>query len=350
MVKKALIATLLVLIGAPAVAADYFLVVPVKGRTQSDIQVVLGQSNLPQGQVGQAYGYDFNQNLQVIGDAHYTGNGVVWSVGQGSLPPGLVLTSVGMLSGAPATAGGATFGIRATYKTKTVEQSYQVEVTSSQPALMQFSGYRAWSDNTLAQSCKDYRYPTDMHRYDGATGDGIYRIQLKAGAVIDTYCDMTNDGGGWTLVMNAVTGQSANWYGATSALNIEALARQSATAKLADSDIQTLTTTALRLRSNDYGIARYVKPQCRYAHQSIPSVGNGCGTTYASIDWTGPKNFNYTGTVATGISDVDVSDDTEYFQTNDTRSFGWFAGDGKPHNYKSGSGFGGGAGFMMWAK
>ncbi|KAJ8413449.1 hypothetical protein AAFF_G00094450 [Aldrovandia affinis] len=47
---------------------------------------------------------------------------------------------------------------------------------------------------TYSQSCKDIR---DKH---GITADGLYYLTSSAGVTYQTFCDMTTDSGGWTLV------------------------------------------------------------------------------------------------------------------------------------------------------
>ena len=60
---------------------------------------------------------------------------------------------------------------------------------------------RRWADNTRACSCEEYIRPSNpAYAYSGATGDGVYSIEI-GGDIFDTYCDMTYDNGGWTLVL-----------------------------------------------------------------------------------------------------------------------------------------------------
>lgn len=129
--KRTLISVSVAMACLGAQAADYYVVTPVPGKTVSTsaIQVSLSQSSIPGGVVGTAYSYNFNQNLQVIGDPGYTGYGVKWSVASGALPAGLSLnTSTGVLSGTPTANGISSFVLNVSYKTKTGTQSYQIPV------------------------------------------------------------------------------------------------------------------------------------------------------------------------------------------------------------------------------
>ncbi|KVP75567.1 LamG domain-containing protein [Burkholderia ubonensis] len=123
-----------------ALAADYLVVVPVKGRTaaapQPAISVTLNPAALPGGLTGEPYdGFDFNTALQVTGDADFKSSGVTWSIVEGALPEGLALSADGRLAGTPTQAGNTTFSVRASYRTKTGQHAYQVVVGTLTVAL-----------------------------------------------------------------------------------------------------------------------------------------------------------------------------------------------------------------------
>ncbi len=119
------------MLAQPVLAAqDFYVVVPVPGRTGAalDITLVLNAGALPEGVVGQAYGgFDFASTLQVTGDKSFNGAGVSWSaVG---LPAGLVLSAAGALSGSPAQAFSGQVQVTATYRGVSQTQDFPLTVT-----------------------------------------------------------------------------------------------------------------------------------------------------------------------------------------------------------------------------
>lgn len=178
------------LAATPVFAADYFVVVPVKGRTAvapaEVITVTLESAPLPQATVGQAYIYDFKPNLMVVGDSSLALNQASWSANS-ALPDGLSLSASGVLSGTPSIeqAAGTELNIAVVYKGKGAQQAYVLKV---QP--MPHSCLAILNTNPQAVS-------------------GVYTIQPQgSGSPIPVYCDMTTAGGGWTLI-----GSFTNWNG-----------------------------------------------------------------------------------------------------------------------------------------
>ena len=79
-------------------------------------------SSLPSGRAGQSY----SQTLSASGSTPIT-----WSVSSGSLPTGLTLSSVGLLSGTPTASGSFTFTVKAANSYGTDLKSYTLSITSS---------------------------------------------------------------------------------------------------------------------------------------------------------------------------------------------------------------------------
>jgi len=80
-------------------------------------------------------------------------------------------------------------------------------------AIKDNGGYRTWGDGTFAKTCSEYRDPSNGYTYTGDTGDGIYTI-APDGIVANGFnvtCNMTVDGGGWTVLMYT-DGATTNSY------------------------------------------------------------------------------------------------------------------------------------------
>jgi len=93
--------------------------------------------------------------------------------------------------------------------------------------VVQAIGGRQWSDGRAGQSCEDYIRPSDPARlYTGATGDGVYQIDPDGTgpiAPVALWCDMTTDGGGWTVIGRTHSGA----YPVTDAAYIDLVANPS---------------------------------------------------------------------------------------------------------------------------
>ncbi len=164
--KKTLLASLLAATSLSAFAADYYVVVPVKGKTNSlsAIKVALQAATLPVAKVGQAYSYDLAQHLLVTGDPTLNLSQATLSTAD-ALPSGLSLASNGVLSGTPTTkTPGASFQVVATYKTQTGQQAYTIVVNGATLDVTQIvggdyhacavttaGGAKCWGNNAYGQ-------------------------------------------------------------------------------------------------------------------------------------------------------------------------------------------------------
>lgn len=228
-----------------------------------NIEVSLAGATLHKATFNKAYNESLLTHLSITGDPSYDPAAARWSLAEGALPAGLALdATTGAVAGTPtaSTTTPLSFKVQADYKGLSAIGSYQMEVMS---AIQDFGTYRAWSDNQLANSCQDYRNPGAGYAYFGATGDGIYRVQPAGQPAINVYCDMTTDGGGWTLMMkqakgdgNTLQGDSTYWtYGTV--LNDTASNLNRSDANMVSSAFSSMVVTQYRLEASNESTRKF---------------------------------------------------------------------------------------------
>ncbi len=216
-------------------AADFYVVVPIKGKTAAavpaaPINVSLQSATLPAGKVGRAYSYDFAQHILVTGDpaldlsqAQLTATG---------LPAGLSLSAAGLLTGSPTVkTSGTSFEVSAAYKSKTGAQTYTVQVrdvgfealtlssaSSSTCAVTPAGAVLCWGynstgqlgDGTLINRSLPTAIPSLVSGATAVASGGSHSCAIVSGAVScwgnDTYGQLGNGAAFSTLTPTPVQG------------------------------------------------------------------------------------------------------------------------------------------------
>lgn len=69
--------------------------------------------------------------------------------------------------------------------------------------IVMIDGVRQFEDGYVPTNALGYLFPKDDdHHYNGATGNGLYKIRIAERAV-DIFCDMTTDEGGWMYLITS---------------------------------------------------------------------------------------------------------------------------------------------------
>lgn len=264
--------------------------------TTAAVAMTLTSATLPGATAGSAYTYDLASGLSVTGDPAYTSASVTWAVVGGALPSGVSLVN-GKLTGTPTAGGTNKFTAQATYKSKQVQADYTL-VTAAVTDIKQFASYRAYGDGSLATSCNGYLHPTAAHTYAGATGDGVYRIQPAGQPAVNVYCDMTVDGGGWTLAVR-IAGNSTG-HRTAAAIGEPTVITGDVLARLSDAQLNAVATTHYRLTQGDTvtGSKVFVQVDAARPWSSINESTALARTISTSISGTYKKTSASSGGVA----------------------------------------------------
>lgn len=205
------VALLLLSVSASAVtAADFKYRVHIYGVKDGSLKLSFSeptQGAIPAAKLGTAYaGFDFSSLLSVTGESSYTGGAQFIAAG---LPDGMSVSTTGLLSGLPSqktTPGGIDFNLVATYKDKTVQETFNLVVNgialeASQVvtgrnrwacALTTAGGVKCWGNNEfgLRGTVNSNTLLTTPSEVSGLTS-GV--VQLAAGR--DHACALLSSGG-----------------------------------------------------------------------------------------------------------------------------------------------------------
>jgi hypothetical protein len=155
----------------------------------ANITVGLAAGTPPQALVGQSYSYDLKPLLSVTGDAAYNGSGVTWSVVSSTLPAGLYLTNDGWIGGTPTAGGTGAITARATYKTVSGQQTYQVVTLNIAVGL---------AAGTPPQGIVGQAYSYNLNPQLSVTGDPAYNgsgvTWSEVSSTLSAGLHLTNDG------------------------------------------------------------------------------------------------------------------------------------------------------------
>ncbi len=175
---------------------------------------------------------------------------------------------------------------------------------SSQKTIYMYYGNAGATDGqttTGTQSMPGFSCRT-IKNQGSSTGDGIYYIDPNGGEVSDAfqvYCDMTYNGGGWTMLMKATRGTTFNYdssyWTTTNTLNPTDLTRNDADAKYRS--FNELVITDIMARWPDAGDIRWLKNSAwtartaltgfnEYRNWGIPQQQSDWNSTYFSAQVT----------------------------------------------------------------
>jgi len=144
------------------------------------------------GSLGTVYEDVAASNIQLAASDIETGGSIVYSITSGSLPSGMSMSSSGLITGTP--------NVNDSYNASGVTHNFTVTATGSDgdTTPRAFNILRKWYDGS--SSTQAANSALEIKNLTGTTTSGLYYINVSGQGAVQTWCDMTTDGGGWTLV------------------------------------------------------------------------------------------------------------------------------------------------------
>lgn len=212
-------------------------------------------------------------------------------------------------------------------------------------------GTRSWRlrGRLYAASCEEYARAA---RANGqAPEDGAYTVVNDVFGTtepVDLWCDMSRDGGGWTLVARAEAGQIAGWVKRSELSSGTGASLTGETFKYDDEVVNALARSRYRIELAD-GTMRFVDARCHYNHTR--TAREACSVTWANVALdAGAQRGDTRWWNHQGISDYNSRSDTGFIVTADgnlAAKRGWMVGSGTGPMR---DGHLPGASFRMWVR
>jgi len=285
-------------------------------------------NTLAPGQVGIPYRFDMNSLIAWTHEGKQTSEYPELAWESQGLPAGLSMSSMGLITGTPSAGGSSTVTANASSPTKGHSGDFGIAI--SQP--------------TYA-SCKAIKNAAP------AATTGVYTITV-GGRDLAAYCDMTTDGGGWTLVGRGAPYYPGQWSTTREdlALTPEPSPTSAYSFKYSDATINAISKSVFKVVSTGYTNVRYWKGSCHYNQLAAPA--GDCSISYSTQDWKDPRGNGLSLGGGLGDNRASVANDGMYIATAwpAAPTSGWCGGAGTTAMFAGNAIAGTVVGLAIWVR